>query len=320
MEVEIAEVGEKNDATFELTQEIMKLLEGIKEETISRALQQLGVSESDCNSLDKPGKMKKFEKITVYNFGVGRLMKLLQECELTAELEEILFRHCKIPLDQFDQLRVHIEEVGLVTFLRSLAVLVDGTWMLDDLSSLLGLPTKSTNEDSIKSIADEIMLSGTEELFNTFTEALLQAFILDLKLLCNINDNKRNLVDCIMVHAFELEPLESFQMLLHGESDSGSDEGRPLKKRKVTDADALNTKTESEPENASPKAKTARPPIDDIVKGITQDELQNNYNLQDIKTWCRGHELPTTGKKSVLIRNILAFLNTGARPKKKSKT
>ena len=36
-----------------------------------------------------------------------------------------------------------------------------------------------------------------------------------------------------MVFAFELEPLESFQKLLHGESDSGSDEDRPLKRRKI---------------------------------------------------------------------------------------
>jgi hypothetical protein len=66
-------------------------------------------------------------------------------------------------------------------------------------------------------------------------------------------------VDCIMVHAFELEPLESFQKLLHGESDSGSDDGRPLKKLKVNEDGALKLQPKPPSEEpVEPKTKQAR--------------------------------------------------------------
>jgi hypothetical protein len=89
-------VAEKKDS-FDLTEEILKLLDKIKEETIATALQQLGVP--DCQLLDKAGKMKKFEKHTVYAFGVGRLLKVLKERDFK-ELEENLLRYSNLELDQ----------------------------------------------------------------------------------------------------------------------------------------------------------------------------------------------------------------------------
>jgi len=199
-----------------------------------------------------------------------------------------------------------IEKYGLFTFLRVINQ-YEGPPVLNQFCEILGLPIKSQVGDMIKSIADEIMLSGSEELFSQFPEQLLISFLVDLELTFKPNDKKEKLVDCIMVHAFELEPLESFQKLLHGESDSGSDEDRPLKKRKV---DTVNGESISV-STSGKKAKYVCPPLSNIKKGITRDDLQNKYNVTDLQQWCKENGLASSGKKPQLIKHILEYLQTG---------
>jgi hypothetical protein len=79
---------------FELTGEILKLLGQVKEETIAAALRELGISID--NSMDKAAKMKRLEKLTIYKFGVGRLLKLVSGF---TELQEALLRQCFPPLE-----------------------------------------------------------------------------------------------------------------------------------------------------------------------------------------------------------------------------
>lgn len=62
-----------------LTEEIVKLLKSVKEENINSAIRYLGVSAEESANMDKEAKMKKFERLAVYKFGIGRLVSLLKE-------------------------------------------------------------------------------------------------------------------------------------------------------------------------------------------------------------------------------------------------
>jgi hypothetical protein len=298
-----------------LTEEIVKLLKSVNEVNINAAIRFLGVPEDECAMMDKEAKMKKFERLAVYKFGIGRLVTLLKD-SFNHSLQEKVILCANIDSNNFQsELLAHIENLGLVAFLRSALNVPDGNTILNDICEMLGLPNKNSSGDMIKSIADEIMLSGSEEMFSSLSPEVLHSFIQDLNLKCDYPNAKEKLVDCIMVYAFELEPLESFQKLLHGESDSGSDEDRPLKRRKLEeDSIKLPKKTMS---------KHVCPPLENIKKGVTKAELQNQYNLTDLQTWCKEQELPYGGKKATVIRIILEYLEKGTKPtpsKKKKKT
>jgi len=299
-----------------LTEEIVKLLKSVNEVNINAAIRFLGVPEEECATMDKEAKMKKFERLAVYKFGIGRLVTLLKD-SFNHSLQEKVILCANIDSNNFQTaLLAHIENLGLVAFLRSALNVPDGHTILNAICEMLGLPNKNSSGDMIKSIADEIMLSGSEEMFSSLSPEVLHSFIQDLNLKCEYPNAKEKLVDCIMVFAFELEPLESFQKLLHGESDSGSDEDRPLKRRKLEeDSIKVPKKTLS---------KHVCPPLENIKKGITGAELQNQYNLTDLQAWCKEQELPFTGKKGALIKIILEYLEKGTKPtpssKKKKKT
>jgi hypothetical protein len=298
-----------------LTEEIVKLLKSVNEVNIDAAIRFLGVPEEECAAMDKEAKMKKFERLAVYKFGIGRLVTLLKD-SFNHSLQEKVILCANIDSNNFQTaLLAHIENLGLVAFLRSALNVPDGHTILNDICEMLGLPNKNSSGDMIKSIADEIMLSGSEEMFSSLSPDVLHSFIQDLNLKCDYPNAKEKLVDCIMVFAFELEPLESFQKLLHGESDSGSDEDRPLKRRKLEeDSIKVPKKTLS---------KHVCPPLENIKKGITKADLHNQYNLTDLQAWCKEQELPFTGKKGVLIKIILEYLEKGIKPtpsKKKKKT
>jgi hypothetical protein len=301
-----------------LTEEIVKLLKSVKEENINAAIQFLGVSDEECSTMDKEAKMKKFERLAVYKFGIGRLVTLLKD-SFNHSLQEKVTLCANIDSNNFQtELLHHIENLGLVAFLKSALNVPDGGTILNDICEMLGLPNKNSSNDMIKSIADEIMLSGSEEMFSSLSPEVLRSFIEDLGLKCDYPNAKEKLVDCIMVFAFELEPLESFQKLLHGESDSGSDEDRPLKRRKI-DEDSLKSPNNKK----SLSSKHVCPPLENIKKGITKEDLYNLYNLTDLQAWCREQDLPASGKKVLLIKIILEYLEKGVKPtqnKKKKKT
>jgi len=64
------------------------------------------------------------------------------------------------------------------------------------------------------------------------------------------------------------------------------------------------------------------PPLSNIQKGVSRDDLHNLYNVTDLQQWCKENAVYHMGKKSVLIKRILMFLETGekpATPKKKGK-
>lgn len=65
------------------------------------------------------------------------------------------------------------------------------------------------------------------------------------------------------------------------------------------------------------KAKYKAPPLSNIKKGITAEELHNFYNVTDLQEWCKQNNLDYSGKKPVIIKRIIEYLRTGQRPLKK---
>jgi len=77
-----------------------------------------------------------------------------------------------------------------------------------------------------------------------------------------------------------------------------------------------------------PKAKKAKVEFSKkkkaIQKGTTYEDIFQHYYVGEVRDWCREHGLKTAGKKGVLIRRVLAFLDgdeesTKAKPGKKGK-
>lgn len=66
--------------------------------------------------------------------------------------------------------------------------------------------------------------------------------------------------------------------------------------------------------------KHVSPPLENIKKGITGQELHNLYNFKDLQIWCKQQNLNYIGKKGVLIKRILNYFETGeVQDKKKGK-
>lgn len=73
-----------------------------------------------------------------------------------------------------------------------------------------------------------------------------------------------------------------------------------------------------------PKAKKAKVEFSKkkkaIQKGTTYEDIFQHYYVGEVRDWCKEHGLKTSGKKGVLIKRILAFLDgdeesTKAKPK-----
>jgi len=65
------------------------------------------------------------------------------------------------------------------------------------------------------------------------------------------------------------------------------------------------------------RQKYIAPPLGNIKKGITKEDLHNLYNVTDLQEFCKKEGLDHNGKKSLVIKRILNYLETGEKPAKK---
>jgi len=193
---------------------------------------------------------------------------------------------------------------------------VDGTLFKFDLHLLRALCKNlglGEQEDEIEKpsleadLLDEIMLGGMEALLNRLPPELLDEWRKDFELAQEEKDHQ-GIVDAILVHMFQLEPLESFQKQLEKEKMNAKKEKQPKQSKK-----GKKRKREESPDESGSKKRTKYqcPPLTNIKKGITREELHNLYNQTDLQEYCKEQEMLHTGKKSVIIKRILNFLETG---------
>jgi hypothetical protein len=85
-----------------------------------------------------------------------------------------------------------------------------------------------------------------------------------------------------------------------------------------------NSEGDSRPTSSTGKgrSKYQAPPLSNIKKGVTGQDLHNLYNVTDLQDWCKQNRVDHTGKKSAVIKRILYSLdpaNTKPPPPKKSR-
>jgi len=127
--------------------------------------------------------------------------------------------------------------------------------------------------------------------------------------------------------SFEVDSLQDVA------DDLGLKTGRTNNKRKL-----VSCIVNKEDAPKEPKAKKAKVEFSNkkkaIAKGTTYEDVFQHYYVGEVRDWCKEHGLKTSGKKGVLIRRVLAFLegdeestkagkkgkaNGAAKPKKEDK-
>jgi len=183
--------------------------------------------------------------------------------------------------------------------------------LLKNYSSLLGLDSTDNEEELKKQVSDEVMLTGMESFLNTLSLPLLKAHCTEMNLDFKSSPQKKDLVDKLMVHIFELEPLE--------ETKKEKEKSPKTKEKK---------EKQSKKETKEPKQKPKReawvaPPLDTIAKGQndTYTALFDHFNIPDLHKFCKEKGLKVSGKKKEIIKRILSYLETGKteEPPKKGK-
>jgi len=141
--------------------------------------------------------------------------------------------------------------------------------VLDSILADLDLDKKGKKEDTIALIASTVRNLGMESFFSSFDVDSLHDICQDLKVKTHNSNNKRKLVEGIV---------------------------------KQEDLDKEEPKKKKQKVKVSSKKK-------DIKKGVTFDDIFQHYYVDEVRDWCKEHGLKTTGKKTVLIKRIVAFLD-----------
>jgi len=162
-------------------------------------------------------------------------------------------------------------------------------------------------------ILDEAILGGVQDFFMTFPRDLLENWCFDYDIWNPRTLDYNEMVDKIMCVMFRLEPFEKWIKR----------EDRSYKLKRPRAEWNVSKKMGSGSIEPAPK-KTRRgpyicPPLSNIQKGITREELHNLYNLVDLQRWCQEKDIDPTGKKQLVIKRIYTFLETGEIQSKKKK-
>lgn len=105
--------------------------------------------------------------------------------------------------------------------------------------------------------------------------------------------------------------------------DLGLKTHKTSNKRKLVECIVNKKDAPKEPKAKKPKVEFSKKKKA-IQKGVTYEDVFQHYYVGEVRDWCREHELKTSGKKGVLIKRILAFLDgdeetTKAKPAKAGK-
>jgi len=142
--------------------------------------------------------------------------------------------------------------------------------LLHEIAIDLGIDAEDEKKEGlIKEITAVVRSMALQAYFGGFDVDLLQYVADDLKLKTHSTQNKRKLVDSIV-------------------TKSDVEKEPKAKKQKIDDG-----------------GKKKKP----IAKGITYEEIFQHYYVNEVRDYCKEKGLKTSGKKPVLIKRILAYLN-----------
>jgi len=221
----------------------------------------------------------------VVQYGVRRLIRSLEK-KVMRQLQE------QAGVSSSSDLQRQMEQ-GLLPFLSDRCP-VNILRLLCSHLGLDALPRSDLHEATEREhqLADEIMLGGVEALLYALPAALLRVLCKELAI--DITPKgPEDLADAILIHLFDLTPLPAREL-----------EAKRRRREEVT-PDPRKKKA------AKGKSRYKAPPLSNIKKGISKQELHDLYNFSDLQEYCRAQGLDFTGKKALLIRRIVLFLDTG---------
>jgi len=210
------------------TAEIAKAVQNLDAKTIQKALTAIG---TEVEGKDLVGSYQNAVlKTGIKNF-VGKLSdKDLKAASKVLGLEEE---------SKKEEGKAALEEGLLVgSGLNGLLTKADDD-LLCTFCDTLGL-TKSEKTAMIKEIADEVMLTGMESFLNSLKLDILRPHCSELKL--PTGGAKKDLVERLMVHIFELEPLEEGEKEKEKEAKKEPKKGKSKHQRKKRRAKRLRKK------------------------------------------------------------------------------
>jgi len=195
-------------------------------------------------------------------------------------------------------------------------------------------------------LVDEILLSGTQVFLKSISKEILALWANDLQIEEIQNYDKDKIIDSILVKVFQLEPIESFEKQMktpkkektaeveddddeedQAERDDDPENEDGERSHMIKKNKRGRKRKDQESDGDQPKKKTRTkykcPPLSNIKKGISKEDLHSLYNQTDLQQYCKKNGLAHAGKKAAIIKRIILFLETGQKiahsPHKKGK-
>jgi len=316
---------------MDVSQEFQTSLQNVGVAVLKDILKEHGTSVIPTSKIDL---VKELSLLTI-NKGIEVFLK-----RIPAALYKDASTKCK--LKSSESLETVAKEKGLEWLLDQV-----NSSILNDFCNKLGLELEEspTESEIKKSIADEVLLLGSEAFFNDLNVTSLKQVCAEYSL--RTTGSKTELVERLMVKIFELEPLEEQEEKENHvnhprkkkEQKKASDEQiaktkerkeSPIKKNVKKKEEKKEDKKEKTPEKkedkkeskkrkaeekskeerpAKKEKKETKPSLSSIHKGTTAFDLHNTHNLTDLQKYCKSHSLAATGSKKDVIKRILEFVD-----------
>jgi hypothetical protein len=221
------------------TQDIIKAFNHLEASTLKAAVKQVHGKESSSN--DKKELVEEYQN-AVLDAGLENFAKKLSPEDLKTSCSSL---GLEVNEDSKKNIKT-IEEGLLGTGINGLIAKADEK-LLKKYCETLGLE-KADKESMIKEIADEVMLTGMETFLQLLTTPVLRSHCEELKL--NSTGNKKELVERLMVHIFELEPLNETK---DDSKEKTTNKEKPTKKVPTKKKDSSKKEKESKKSKDSKK-------------------------------------------------------------------
>jgi len=247
--------------------------------------------------------IKKFEN-AVELTGIKEFMRSMDNTQMDSAVQSL-----SLTLDDETQkrnvLETTIQELGLDAFFKRCDKPI-----LMKFCENLGLQETKEKNDMEEQLADEVILTGMKAFLNKLPLSILKSYCKRFEL--KTKGAKTQLVESLMVFIFELEPLGEAAGQASTNGDEASTPSKKEKEKKEIKTEAQEKETNEKAATPSTPQKNApRPSISTIVKGMTYTQMFDTFNLTDLVQYCKEKNMKSTGKKPVVIKRILQYLESG---------
>jgi len=266
------------------TQEIAKAISHLEIDTLKAALGAVGRQGSG----NKDEALKGYQD-AVLDVGLENFIKKLKDSDLATSCKLVDVDVSKDTDGNRKALQAAVGKLGITKFIDKA-----DEHLLKNYCSTLSLETDGLTADDLrKQIADEVMLTGMESFLNKLSVPILRSHCTEMKL--TSTGPKKTLVETLMVHIFELEPLEEEDDKKSTKKEKGKSE-KPSKEKKEKTEKASKEKKEK----PSKEKKVRGSPKKEVIKHEDEKNLLPHL-LQQSRKENTIPILPSTTTSTYLI-------------------